>query len=1202
MCEMGGGEVLKLRYKGPDTGNSKVKVPKSALKYGKEPDLEADLEGGMECDYFYDKAQCQVPDLASLTPAHRVIVPEIYMTNGKFPDVRQGDQFCTRCTGRLVTKKEGNYKFFLASDDGSLMYLNGEKVVDNNGCHGEQEKGSGDKFLKPGAHEIVVDMCERGGGEVLKMRWKGPDSGNSKSKIPAAVLKHEKPKFNLADGMKCEYFYDQSQCQVPDLGALKAAHSVIVPEIYMTHGKFPDVRQGDRFCTRCTGRLVTKQEGNYKFFLASDDGSLMYLNGEKVVDNNGCHGETEKGSGDKFLKPGAHEIVVDMCEMGGGEVLKMRWKGPDSGNSKVKIPTAVLKHDKDVPVDQYGTIDVQGKTYNKFWWFTKGSSWPAGKADVLGDSFGTCDDGDKVCFQRLPKVEEKDLELLAVDDVGNQFRWKFDASNSVAHAAFEAFRHGKTTQKTQGPAWAPEVLKGSVTSGAQDTLMYRDQDGVRSFMLDDDACDCHSTLSMGHAMCGSGCNQHYGNCQIKGGVDKLSDRSETGGEGSGSSCTGPATDHGLTLYFHEGGADDEEKQVDMNEGLECTYYYDQSQCRVPDLEALTPSNRVVLPEIFMENGKFPEVRQGNHFCIRCTGQLVTKKEGNYKFFLSSDDGSVMYLNDEKVVDNDDCHGERERGSDQKYLKKGKHKLAVNMCEMGGGEVLKMHYKGPDTGNSKVKIPKSALRHDKPKDVDLEDGLECDYFYDQSQCQVPDLGTLSPAHRVIVPEIYMTNGKFPDVRQGDQFCTRCTGRLVTKKEGDYKFFLGSDDGSLMYLNGKKVVDNNGCHGEQERGSDKVNLKPGAHEIVVDMCERGGGEVFKMRWKGPDSGNSKVKIPATALKHVKPKLDLEDGLRCDYFYDKSQCRVPDLGALSPAHTVIVPEIYMTNGKFPDVRQGDQFCTRCTGRLVTKEGNYKFFLASDDGSLMYLNGEKIVDNDDCHGERERGSGDKFLKPGAHEIVVDMCERGGGEVFKMRWKGPDSGNSKVKIPATALKHEKAPSSSGLQNEGGEEEQDGHDKMISDAMGEAVVKAGPALPALLTRELLAEVAFSTILTPGNRVVVPELHMTNGNFPDVKQGNQFCVRCTGQLVTKKEGNYKFFTVSDDGSLMYLNGEKIVDNNGCHGSRERGSGDKFLKPGTHDIMVDMCERGGGEVFKMRWKGPDSDNSKVKIPARALQHVE
>ena len=29
---------------------------------------------------------------------------------------------------------------------------------------------------------------------------------------------------------------------------------------------------------------------------------------------------------------------------------------------------------------------------------------------------------------------------------------------------------------------------------------YRDQNGIRSLMLDDDGCDCHSTLSMGHAM------------------------------------------------------------------------------------------------------------------------------------------------------------------------------------------------------------------------------------------------------------------------------------------------------------------------------------------------------------------------------------------------------------------------------------------------------------------------------------------------------------------------------------------------------------------------------------------------------------------------------------------------------------------------------------------------------------------------------
>ncbi|CAE7199003.1 unnamed protein product [Symbiodinium natans] len=200
-----------------------------------------------------------------------------------------------------------------------------------------------------------------------------------------------------------------------------------------------------------------------------------------------------------------------------GKGPDLRVSGGDFGRSRCKADSA---H------GLYGSIKVGGKEYHKFWWFTKGSSWPAGKTDVLADDFGDCQANDPVCFQKLPK-----------DDVGNEFLWKFDASNSVAHAAFKAFvplgrgregrkggRHGEKTEKLSGPAWTPQVLK-----------------------------DCHSSLSMGHAMCGTGCYPAYGNCRIKGGVDKLSDRSDTGGEGSGNHCTGPATDHGLTLYFHKAG-------------------------------------------------------------------------------------------------------------------------------------------------------------------------------------------------------------------------------------------------------------------------------------------------------------------------------------------------------------------------------------------------------------------------------------------------------------------------------------------------------------------------------------------------------------------------------------------------------------------------------------------------------------------------
>ncbi|CAE7864868.1 dlpC [Symbiodinium microadriaticum] len=125
--------------------------------------------------------------------------------------------------------------------------------------------------------------------------------------------------------------------------------------------------------------------------------------------------------------------------------------------------------------------------------------------------------------------------------------------------------------------------------------------------------------------------------------------------------------------------------------------------------------------------------------LQCTGQLIIKKGGQYNFFLSSDDGSKMWLNDKQVVDNDGCHGDRERGSSKAKYTAGAHKLVVDMCERGGGEVLKMRYKGPDTGNSKKAVPKSALRLpmqkckgtllDKPKD-----DVACDKIKDKSKCK------------------------------------------------------------------------------------------------------------------------------------------------------------------------------------------------------------------------------------------------------------------------------------------------------------------------------------------------------------------------------------------------------------------------------------------------------------------------------------
>ncbi|CAE7654956.1 unnamed protein product [Symbiodinium necroappetens] len=123
-----------------------------------------------------------------------------------------------------------------------------------------------------------------------------------------------------------------------------------------------------------------------------------------------------------------------------------------------------------------------------------------------------------------------------------------------------------------------------------------------------------------------------------------------------------------------------------------------------------------------------------------------------------------------------------------------------------------------------------LRQKARKPSVLQDGLQCSFYYHQSHCHVPDLGRLTPEHHVIVPKV----DGFPGIRQHDHFCVRCAGFLNIRKRGHYYFYTSSDDGSFLFLNGHRIVDNNGCHGNRERGSHRKWLEAGRHRLVADMC--------------------------------------------------------------------------------------------------------------------------------------------------------------------------------------------------------------------------------------------------------------------------------------------------------------------------------------------------------------------------------
>ena len=73
--------------------------------------------------------------------------------------------------------------------------------------------------------------------------------------------------------------------------------------------------------------------------------------------------------------------------------------------------------------------------------------------------------------------------------------------------------------------------------------------------------------------------------------------------------------------------------------------------------------------------------------------------------------------------------------------------------------------------------------------------------------------------------------------------------------------------------------------------------------------------------------------------------------------------------------------------------------------------------------------------------------------------------------------------------------------------------------------------------------------------------------------NMYLLRCQGQLVVTQSGNVLIDITSDDGSVVYVDGSKLIDNDNNHGSTTV-AGMKYLRKGVHSFRLDYAQSGGG----------------------------
>ena len=193
------------------------------------------------------------------------------------------------------------------------------------------------------------------------------------------------------------------------------------------------------------------------------------------------------------------------------------------------------------------------------------------------------------------------------------------------------------------------------------------------------------------------------------------------------------------------------------------------------------------------------------------------------------------------------------------------------------------------------------------------GLWGEYFFFNQGSTIPNLNDRIPD----VERVDMTinfedsNVAWEGLPSANDYAARWTGYLRIQVTGFYTFYLSSDDGSNMYLDGALVVDNDGLHGFRERSSIEMVLQGGSmHALTVLFFENGGNAGCVFKYRGPDTGGQKIVVPASVLSHARYR----DAPVLSYLYDRPVLAptIENLTESSPSELILEGWNFGTSGK--------------------------------------------------------------------------------------------------------------------------------------------------------------------------------------------------------------------------------------------------------------------------------------------------
>lgn len=149
-------------------------------------------------------------------------------------------------------------------------------------------------------------------------------------------------------------------------------------------------------------------------------------------------------------------------------------------------------------------------------------------------------------------------------------------------------------------------------------------------------------------------------------------------------------------------------------------------------------------------------------------------------------------------------------------------------------------KTPATGTPTVSSPTIFGGNDTRKPIH---GLA--YVIPEGTVRMPNFNDLVPfallyTDQLNIPSQAFTGGFPGALQQDDWFAIKYDGSLMVPSDGRWVFSLTSDDGAVLYIDGKKAIDNDGVHAVKT-ASQGVDLTAGRHMFRVEYFQEKKGNV-------------------------------------------------------------------------------------------------------------------------------------------------------------------------------------------------------------------------------------------------------------------------------------------------------------------------------------------------------------------------